>query len=91
MRSRESIIAAIRPCKTRAELDDILKCFEITDTQEKYKYLIESMYNPETFSTPGQVSPEQKLEFTIAIFLTGGWRLNEYYERMGIGLSTTNA
>jgi len=85
MDDKEAAIAAIRTCKTRESLDGMLSRFEITDTQETLDILNASMYNPQTFfSLSGEITLEDKLEFTKQMFLTGGWRLNELYEKMGI-------
>jgi hypothetical protein len=80
---REAAVAAIRTCKTREALDEILALFEITDGEEIIKCLDECMYSPEKFYTKA-ISPEAELEVTKQIFLAGAWRLNEFYDRMGI-------
>jgi hypothetical protein len=84
MKNKEAAIAAIRTCKTRTALDAELERFEIADTQETIDCLNECMYNPEIFYSAKPVTSEDELEFTKQVFLTGTWRLNEYYERMGI-------
>jgi hypothetical protein len=84
MKNREAAIAAIRTCKTRDSLDDMLEHFEIRDVRESIDCLNECMYSPETFYSQDPITPEDELEFTKQIFLTGTWRLNKYYERMGI-------
>jgi hypothetical protein len=84
MKNKEAAIAAIRTCKTSGSLDDMLKRFELVDAQETIDCLNECMYSPERFFSNRQISIEDELEFTKQIFLTGTWRLNEYYERMGI-------
>ena len=84
MENKEAAIAAIRTCKNRESLDDILKRFEITDTQKAIDCLNECMYNPQRFFSSNPLSHEDELELTKQIFLTGTWRLNEYYDRMHI-------
>lgn len=84
MKNREAAIAAIRTCRTRDSLDDVLSRFEISDIRETIDCLNECMYNPERFFSSEPISPEDELEFTQQIFLTGTWRLNDYYDRMGI-------
>jgi hypothetical protein len=81
----EAAIAAIRTCKNRIMLDDMLKRFDITDKQEIIECLNECMYNPQTFFSSQTITLDEELEFTKQVFLTGTWRLNEYYDRMGIG------
>lgn len=84
MINKEAAIAAIRTCKTRESLDDMLKRFELADNLEIITCLNECMYNPQRFFSTEPTAIEDKLEFTKQIFLTGTWRLNEYYERMCI-------
>ena len=79
----DAAVAAIRTCKTRQALDDMLKRFELADTQKIIECLNICMYNPvRCFSS--DIAIEDELELTKQIFLTGKWRLNEFYERMGI-------
>lgn len=80
----DAAIAAIRTCRTRDSLEDMLKRFELTDSQEIIDCLNRCMYDPEKFDSSSPTSIEDELEFTKQIFLTGTWRLNDYYERMMI-------
>jgi uncharacterized protein YaaN involved in tellurite resistance len=91
MENREAAIAAIRTCKTTDSLNHMLNRFEMTDAQDIVNCLNECMYNPETFFSSQPLTIEDKLEFTKQIFLTGTWRLNEYYDRMGIKMAEANA
>jgi hypothetical protein len=84
MKNKEAAIAAIRTCKTGDSLNDMLERFELTDGREIIDCLNECMYNPVRFFSNKQITPEEELEFTKQIFLTGTWRLNEYYDRMRI-------
>jgi hypothetical protein len=83
MENREAAIAAIRTCKTRGDLEEMLAKFEIPDGEETIKCLDECMYSPQKFFA-NEISPDVDIEFTKQIFLTGTWRINEFYERMGI-------
>jgi hypothetical protein len=87
MENQEAAVAAIRTCKTRKDLDDMLERFEIKDTVKAIACLNTCMYTPLTFASPKPIPPEDDLEFAKQIFLTGTWRLNEYYDRMGIGMA----
>jgi hypothetical protein len=84
MKNKEAAIAAIRTCKTRDSLNDILDRFEIIDAQEAIDCLNNCMYNPQRFLSSEHITLEDELELTKQIFLTGTWRLNEYYDRMRI-------
>jgi hypothetical protein len=86
MKNKDAAIAAIRACKARDELDDMLSRFDIAAEQDAINCLNEAMYSPEIFFTSKLVDIKDELEFTKQIFLTGTWRLNEYYERMGIAV-----
>lgn len=84
MKYQEAAIAAIRTCKTKKELDDMLEQFEIRDAKGTIDFLNKCMYSPQTFDSFAPVSLEDELEFTKQIFLTGTWKLHDYYTRMGI-------
>jgi hypothetical protein len=83
MENRDAAIAAIRTCKTRGDLDEMLTKFEIPDGEETIKCLDECMYSPQKFFATS-MSLDTDVEFTKQIFITGAWRINEVYERMGI-------
>ena len=85
MINKEAAIAAIRTCKTREALENELTRYKICDVQEAIAILNECMYDPETFSSQEAISVEDELEFTKQIFLTGTWKLHEYYQRMKLG------
>jgi hypothetical protein len=82
----EAAVAAIRTCKTLDSLDSMLTRFEFMDSKEIIDCLNKCMYNPERYFSTGGVTIEEDLELTKQIFLTGTWRLNKYYDRMGIPL-----
>jgi len=84
-RNLEAAVAAIRTCKTMDSLDAELARFDLREAGEIIDCLNRCMYNPERFfSSGGGVSIEDDMEMTKQIFLAGTWRLNEFYERMGI-------
>ena len=81
----EAAVAAIRTCRTMDTLDAELARFDLHEPQEIIDCLNRCMYNPERFFSSGDgVSVEEDLEMTKQIFLAGTWRLNEFYERMGL-------
>jgi hypothetical protein len=84
MENMEAAVAAIRTCKTREALDEMLAKFEISDVKETLECLNVCMYNPVRFFSSSKPAPDVDLEFTKQIFLTGTWRLNEFYDRMQI-------
>lgn len=91
MENKDVLIGAIRACKTRESLDDTLSRYNVENPQQAIDFLNESMYSPETFFSSNAVTVEEKLEFTKQVFLTGTWRLNEYYDQMRIGSPGNNA
>jgi len=77
-------VAAIRTCETLETLNAELDRFALTGSQEIIDCLDKCMYSPKSYFVPGEFSLEEKAEFTKRIFLTGTWRLNEFYDRMGL-------
>ena len=80
---REALIAAIRTCKTRAQLGKIFERFDVKSPKVKYNVLQKAMYNPQTFGPERLETPEEKLEMQIQIFLAGAWRISEVYDKLG--------
>ena len=89
MKNREAAIAAIRTCKTREALEDMLAKFEVSE-EEAISCLEECMYKPKTYFSAKPITTEDVLEFTKQVFLTGTWQLNTYYDKMGIGTEEKN-
>jgi len=83
----KDVIRAIRACKTSDALDETLRDFNLTDSEEIINCLNECMYDPEKFFCPGDnATVEEDLEVTKQIFLAGTWRISELYDQMGISL-----
>lgn len=80
MIQREAAIAAIRTCKTREALDEMLDRFKLSSIQETIDVLTECMYSPRRFDFD-RLTPEEDFDITKQVFLTGVWRLNELYDR----------
>ena len=91
MKDMEAAVAAIRTCKTLDSLNSMLARFELTDSHEIIDCLNNCMYNPQTFNSSESITAEDELEFAKQIFLTGTWRLNEYYDLIGIKMAGANA
>ena len=90
MKNLDAAVAAIRTCKTRDALDDLLARFEITGSKEIITCLNKCMYSPQIFNAQEQITIEDEAEFTKQIFLTGTWRLNEYYDLLSFKMGGTN-
>ena len=84
MKNKEAAIAAIRTCKDGETLNYMLNQFEVLRPEEIITFLNECMYNPQTFNSAEPDTIEDEAEFTKQIFLTGTWRLDEYYDLLEI-------
>ncbi|MBQ3825200.1 MAG: hypothetical protein II811_03590 [Spirochaetaceae bacterium] len=80
----KQLIAAIRECNTREDLEKLFKRFDVVDTQTKYTILVESMYSPQMFFSVGSPSIEQQYEFAVEQFLSMTWKISAMYEKMGM-------
>jgi hypothetical protein len=87
MGERDKIVAgALKACESKEMLEDTFSRYSISDTVERINRLNECMGNPETFFSSDKLSNKEKYELTIQMFLTKSWKLNEYYDRMGVGI-----
>ncbi len=86
MEVKDRIISALKACTTKELIEDTFIRFDVSALNERTEMLNECMGNPQTFYSSGDdVSIENKYELTIQMFLTMSWKMNELYERMGIG------
>jgi hypothetical protein len=79
------IIGALKECTSRDAIEDTFNLYQIHDIQERISKLNECMGNPQTFFSSEKVSSEEVYELTIQMFLTMSWKLNEIYNRIGVG------
>jgi len=82
------VVGALKECGSREDIEDVFKRFDINDPPVRIDRLNDCMGNPQTFFSTGEISIEDKYELTIQMFLTGSWKLAEYYNRLkplGIG------
>jgi hypothetical protein len=87
MKERDKIIiGALKECTSRKTIEDTFKLYEIGDISERTDKLNECMGSPQTFFSSEKVSPEEIYELTIQMFLTMSWKLNEIYDRIGVGV-----
>jgi len=80
------VIGALKGCSSRESIEDIFTLFKIDDKTVRIDKLNDSMGNPQTFFSSNKISVDDEYELTIQMFLTGSWKLSEYYERLGIGV-----
>jgi hypothetical protein len=88
MKERDKIvIGALKECTARESIEDTFGRYEITDTWERIDKLNQCMGDPQTFFSSGRVFLEETYELTIQMFLTMFWKLNEIYDRIGLGIA----
>jgi hypothetical protein len=80
------IVGALKECSSRESIENIFNLFGIDDKSGRVGRLNDCMGNPQTFFSSDNISVDDKYELTIQMFLTGSWKLSEYYERLGIGV-----
>ena len=78
------VTSALKGCGSKESIEDVFALFQIGDKTERIVKLNDSMGNPQTFFSSNEISIEDKYELTVQMFLTGSWKLSEYYERLGI-------
>lgn len=79
------IVGAIRACQTRAEQENVFERFSVSSLEERHELLNKAMYSPKVFYT-GNPTTEQKYELAVAVFFKGAWKLQEYYEKLRVGV-----
>ena len=80
------IVGALKECGSRESIENTFTLFGIGDKACRVTRLNDCMGNPQTFFSSDNISVEDKYELTIQMFLTGSWKLSEYYKRLGIGI-----
>lgn len=78
------ISKALSECLTKEDIEKLFEMFEVKSKQTRINLLNDCMGNPQTFFSSGDVDLHNKYELTIQMFLTGSWKINLYYEKMGI-------
>jgi hypothetical protein len=80
------IIGALQKCRSRESLEETFNLYKIADLEKRIDQLNKSMGSPQTFFSSGKISTEETYELTLQMFLTMSWKLNEIYDRMGVGI-----
>jgi len=80
------IVGALKECGSKESIENVFNLFGINDKADRISRLNDCMGNPQTFFSSDNISVEEKYELTIQMFLTGSWKLSEYYKRLGIGV-----
>jgi hypothetical protein len=79
------VIGALKECTSRETIESPFDLYKISNISERTEKLNECMGNPQTFFSSEKVSLEEVYELTIQMFLTMSWKLNEIYNRIGVG------
>jgi hypothetical protein len=77
------LVGALEQCDTKELVEDTFARFSITGDTEKLEHIIEAMGRPTTFFADGGKDIEARYSTVLSMFLTGEWKMNELYARMG--------
>lgn len=79
------LIASLRKSTTREIVEDTFSKFDVADLNEKIAYLDKAMCSTQVFYTIGKNTNLAELyEVILQVFLKGSWKLQEYYEKLGL-------
>ena len=77
------LVGALQQCDTAELVEDTFIRFNISDSCPKADHLIEAMGNPKVFFSQSSNDTENRYSTILAMFLTGEWKMNKLYEKMG--------
>lgn len=78
------LVGALQHCDTKEVVEDTFIRFNLSDSAEKTACLIEAMGAPDIFLSGGGSDCNSRYATVLAMFLTGEWKMNRLYERMGL-------
>ncbi|MDR0443599.1 MAG: hypothetical protein LBH44_09355 [Treponema sp.] len=78
------LVGALQYCDTKELVEDTFSRFNIGDFSPKTSHLVEAMGNPTLFFSEGGTDTEGRYATVLSMFLTGEWKMNKIYERMGL-------
>jgi len=78
------LVGALQQCDTKELLEDTFSRFNLSDCLNKTEHLVEAMGNPTLFFSEGTIDVESRYSTVLSMFLTGEWKMNKLYERMGL-------
>jgi hypothetical protein len=78
------LVGALQQCDTKELVEDTFTRFSTSDYSQKTNHLVEAMGNPTLFFSEGGIDIEGRYATVLSMFLTGEWKMNKLYERMGL-------
>lgn len=79
------LVAALRECKNKEQIEDTFNRFRITNIAEKQRYLNHAMYAPSIFFSSFQPLTEDAVyQMTLEAFTAGHWRYAALCEKLGL-------
>jgi hypothetical protein len=78
------LVGALEQCDTKELVEDTFSRFGVSDYIPKTDHLIEAMGKPDLFFSDGGKDVEERYSTVLSMFLTGEWKMNKLYERMGL-------
>jgi len=78
------LVGALQQCDTKELVEDTFNRFSTSDNSQKADHLIEAMGNPMLFFSEGDIDIEGRYTTVLSMFLTGEWKMNKLYERVGL-------
>ena len=83
MELNKIVVGALQQCDTKNQVEDIFIRFDICNYSQKAAHIINAMGDPELFFSEGDIDPEDRYATVLSMFLTGEWKMNKLYEKMG--------
>jgi hypothetical protein len=78
------LVGALEHCDTKELVEDTFSRFGVSDYSPKTDHLVEAMGKPMLFFSEGGIDAEGRYATILSMFLTGEWKMNKLYERMGL-------
>jgi hypothetical protein len=84
MEVNKVLVGALQQCDTKDLVEDTFIRFNISDGFQKANHLIGAMGEPKIFFSQNDNDTESRYSTILSMFLTGEWKMNKLYERMGL-------
>ena len=84
METNKVLVGALQQCDTKELVEDTFLRFNISDYSQKTDHLVDAMGKPTLFFLEGGIDVEGRYATVLSMFLTGEWKMNKLYERMGL-------